>query len=80
MSDREILDNYVDLDKYCLSDSEKKQIMDILYKHKDIFSLRDDEIDTCPDMEVETDVTDKSPFFIRPYHVKEEDKKYSIGK
>ena len=24
--------------------------------------------------EVEIDVTDKSPFFIRPYHVKEEDK------
>ena len=25
-------------------------------------------------IEVETDVTDNSPFFIRPYHVKEEDK------
>ena len=25
-------------------------------------------------MEVEKDITDKSPFFIRPYHVKEEDK------
>ena len=25
-------------------------------------------------MEVEIDVMDKSPFFIRPYHVKEEDK------
>ena len=27
-------------------------------------------------IEVEIDVTDKSPFFIRPYHVKEEDKIY----
>ena len=26
----------------------------------------------CPNIEVEIDVTDKSPF-IRPYHVKEED-------
>ena len=37
------------------------------------FSLRD-EIGTCPNIEVEINVMDKSPFFIRPYHVKEEDK------
>ena len=48
--------------------------MDMLYKYKDAFSLKD-EIGTCPNIEVEIDVTDKSPFFIRPYHVKEEDKK-----
>ena len=34
-----------------------------------------DEIGTCPNIEVGIDVTDKSPFFIRPYHVREEDKK-----
>ena len=45
----------------------------MLYKYKDGFSLRH-EIDTCPNIEVEINVTDKSPFFIRPYHVKEEDK------
>ena len=33
-----------------------------------------DEIGTCPNI-VEIDVIDESPFFIRPYHVKEEDKK-----
>ena len=38
-----------------------------------MFSLRD-EIGTCPNIEVQIDVMDKSPFFIRPYHVKEEDK------
>ena len=73
MSDREILDKYVDLDKSCLLDSEKKQVMDMFYKYKDAFSLRD-EIGTCQNIEVEIDVTDKSLFFIRPYHVKEEDK------
>ena len=41
--------------------------MDMLYKYKGAFSLRD-EIGTCPNIEVEIDVTDKSPFFIRPYH------------
>ena len=54
-----------------MSDSEKKQVMDILYKHKDAFSLRD-EIDTCPNIEVEIDATDKSPIFIRLYHVNED--------
>ena len=45
----------------------------MLYKYKEAFSLRD-EIDTCPNIEVEINVTDSSPLFIRPYHVKEEDK------
>ena len=74
MSDREILDKYVDLDKSCLTDEEKKQVMDMLYKYKDTFSLRD-EIGTCPNTEVEIDAMDKSPFCIRPYNIKEEDKK-----
>ena len=47
--------------------------MDMLYKYKDAFSLRD-EIGTCPNIEVEIDVTEQLPFFIRPHHVKEEDK------
>ena len=45
------------------------------YKYKDAFSLRD-EIGKCPNIEVEIGVTDKSPFFIRHYHVKKEDKNY----
>ena len=74
MSDRKILDKYVDLKKSCLSDSEKKQVMDMLCKYKETFSFGD-EIGTCQNIEVKINVTDKSPFFIRPYHVKEEDKR-----
>ena len=37
------------------------------------FSLRD-EIGMCLNIEVNIEVTDNSPFFIRPYHVKEEDR------
>ena len=48
--------------------------MDMLYKYKEAFSLRD-EVDTCPNIEVGIKVTDNSPFFIRLYHVREEDKK-----
>ena len=73
MTDKEILDKYIDLEKLCLMEKEKKEVMEMLYKYKEVFSLRD-EIGTCPNIEVEIDVMDKSPFFIRPYYVKEEDK------
>ena len=68
MTDKEILEKYIDLDKSCLTEKEKKEIMDMLQKYKEAFSLRDD-IGTCPNIEVEINITDRSPFFIRPYHV-----------
>ena len=73
MTDREILEKYIDFGTSCLNKEEKLKVMDMLYKHKEAFSLRD-EIGTCPNIEVEIEVTDKSPFLIRPYHVREEDK------
>ena len=47
-----ILEKYIDWQKSCLS------VMDMLYKYKDIFSLRD-EIGTCPNIEVKIDSIDK---------------------
>ena len=73
MTDKEILDKYINLDNTCLTKAEKKEVRDLVYKYKDAFSLRD-EIGMCPNIEVEIDVTDKSPFIIRPFHTKEEDK------
>ena len=73
MTDREILEKYIDLNNSCLNKEEKTKVMDMLYKYREAFSLRD-EIGTCLNIEVEIDVTDKSPFFIRPYHVRQEDK------
>ena len=37
--------------------------MDMLYKDKDAFSLRD-EIGTCPNREVKIDITDKLHYFL----------------
>ena len=74
MTGREILDKYIDLHKSCLSESVKKEVRDMIYKYKDAFSLRD-EIGTCPNIEIDIDITDKTPFFIRTYHAKEEDKR-----
>ena len=73
MTDREILDKYVNLDNSCLTKAEKEQVRDLLYQSKDAFSLRD-KIGLCPNIEIEIDVTDKSPFFIRPFHANEDDK------
>ena len=73
MTDREILDKYIDLDNSALTRKEKKEERELHYEYKDALSLRD-EIRTCPNIEVDIDVTDKTPFFIRPFHAKEEDK------
>ena len=73
MTGREILDKYINLDNSCLTKIEKTQVRDLLYKYKDAFILRD-EIKLCPNIELEIDITYKSPFFIRPFHANEEDK------
>ena len=74
MSDREILRKYINLDNTCLMEDEKEGVMNMLYKYKEAFSLRD-KIGTCPNIEIRIEVRDRSPFFIRLYHVREEDKK-----
>ena len=74
MTDREILEKHINLDDSCLTESEKTQVRDMIYECREAFSLRD-EIGTCPNIEIDIDVTDKTPFLIRPYHVREEDKR-----
>ena len=73
MTDRKILDKYVDLESSCSTRWEKQKLRNLIYEYKDTFSLRD-EIGTCPNIKVEIYITDSSPFFIRPFHAREEDK------
>ena len=47
MTDKEIMEKYIDLDKSCLMEKERNKVMDMLYKYWEVFSLRD-EIGTCP--------------------------------
>ena len=61
MTDRETLDKYIDLENSYLTKEEKREVMDMLYKYREAFSLRD-EIGTCPNIKVEIEVTDKSSF------------------
>ena len=73
MMDTESLEKYINLDNSCLTKAEKKEVRELVYKYKDAFGLRD-EIGTCPNIEVEINIMDKFPFFIRLFHAKEEDK------
>ena len=79
MTDREILEKYINLNNSCLNREEKTKVMDMIFRYREAFSFRD-EIGTCPNIEVEIDVTDKSPYCIRPYHVREEDKAFIDNK
>ena len=63
MSDREILEKYIDSTNSCLQKEEKEEVMDMLYKFKEAFSLRD-KIGTWLNIEVEINVTYKSPFLL----------------
>ena len=73
MSDEEILRKYIDLSQSILNESEKEELMQIILKHKSAFSLRD-EIGECPNIKIDIDVIDESPFFVRPFPISEEDK------
>ena len=43
--------------------------MNMLKQYKEAFSLGD-EIATCSNIEVEIEVVDKTPFSIRPFHLR----------
>ena len=73
ITDREILDKYINLEGSFLTKWEKQKLRNLIYEYKDAVSLRD-EIGTCPNIKVEIDITDSSPFFIRTFHAREEDK------
>ena len=63
MTDRDILEKYIDLNSTCLQEEKQEEVMDMLFKYKEVFSLRG-EIGTCPNVEVDIHVTDKSPFLL----------------
>ena len=73
MTDEEILDKYIDLSNSDLTLDEKETLMNTIKEHKQAFSLRD-EIGQYPNIKIDIDVIDDSPFFVRPFPIHEEDK------
>ena len=57
-----------------LDDKGKEEFLAKIDNFHNVFSLRD-EIGTCPFIEVHLKLKDETPFFVRPYHMWEEQKK-----
>ena len=73
MTHKEILESTIDLSEACITEKKKQGLYKILLKYREAFSFRD-EIGLCPNMEVKLELKDKTPFYIRPFPIKEEEK------
>ena len=74
MTDKEILRMKLNLKDSILNEKEKEEFLTKVEEFKDVFSLRD-EIGTCLFIEVHLKLKDKTPFSVRPYPMREEQKK-----
>ena len=71
MTDLEILKLKVNLSESELDASKKELLYQELLKYREAFSLRD-EIGSCPFFEVSLKLKDDTPFFVRPYPIRED--------
>ena len=74
MTDSEILRMKLNLKDSMLDKKGKEEFLKNIEQFTDIFSLRD-EIGTCSFTEVHLKLKDETPFFVRPYPMREEQKK-----
>ena len=74
MTDKEILQMKLNLKDSILNEKEKEEFLMKVEQFTDAFSLRE-EIGTCPFIEVHLKLKNKTPFFVRPYPMREEQKK-----
>ena len=74
MTDKEILRMKLNLKDSVLDKTGKEEFLEKVEQFTDVFSLRD-EIGTCPFIEVHLKLKDETPFFVRPYPMREEQKK-----
>ena len=63
MTDEQILEKFIDLSDSDLSSSEKDTLLKLVKQYKEAFSLRD-EIGKCPNIKIDIDVVDDSPFLL----------------
>ena len=74
MTDKEIFQMKLNLKDSVLDEKEKEEFLMKVEQFTDVLSLRD-EIGTCPFIEVHLKLKDETPFFVRPYPMREEQKK-----
>ena len=74
MTDKEILQMKLNLKDSVLDEKGKEEFLAKVKQFTDVFSLRD-EIGICPFIQVHLKLKDETPFFVRPYPMREEQKK-----
>ena len=74
MTDKEILQMKLNLKDSVLDEKGKEEFLTKVKQFTDVFSLRD-EISTCPFREVHLKLKDETPLLVRPYPMREEQKK-----
>ena len=74
MTDSEILRMKLNFNDLVLDKKGKEHFLKNAELFHGIFSLRD-EIGTCPFIEIHLKLKDETPFFVRPYPMREEQKK-----
>ena len=67
LTDKQILECTVDLSTSCLTNREKCSLMRMIKRYKRAFSSHD-EIGECPNIQLNIDVIDDSPFFVPMYN------------
>ena len=74
MTEEEIIRKQINLSDSVLSRNEQNDMYDLLKKNREAFSLYG-ELSSCPNFEVDIELVNDDPFFIRPYFATEPDKK-----
>ena len=75
MTNEEIIKRDIKLENCALSAENKTQLEHILNKNATAFSLHG-EIGDCANYEVDFELTDRSPFYIRPYFISQTQKEH----
>jgi len=73
MTDKQIIDKKINLDKCTFNPANRQTLLDTIYDKSQAFSLHD-EIGTNPNHEVSFKLENEDEFFVRPYSVPESQK------
>ena len=75
MTDKEILESIIYFPEACVTGKQNQALYKILLKYTEAFSLRY-EIGLHSKVEAKLELKDKTPFYIKPFPIKEEEKEY----
>ncbi|KAJ8038848.1 hypothetical protein HOLleu_16398 [Holothuria leucospilota] len=73
LSENEIIHKYVNLSQSLLTSDEKEEVYDLIFENRQAISLYG-ELSSCPDFEVDIELSNDDPFYIRPYFASDSDK------